>query len=86
MGLILYEFLNAMPPFITNDEATLYENIKRAPLVLENFISPSCRDLLAKLLNKNPYSRLGATHGFDEIKYHPWFKGVDWDDVYKKRV
>jgi len=87
VGLILYEFLNSMPPFISTDEAKLYENIRSSPLIIDhNLMSHECSDLLQKLLHKNPYGRLGATMGFNEIKYHPWFKNVDWDEVYLKRI
>jgi serine/threonine protein kinase len=78
--------LNSIPPFITTDETMIYENIKKAPLVLEDFISPACKDLLSKLLHKNPYSRLGAREGVKEIMDHPWFASIDWDDLYKKRI
>jgi len=85
VGTLLYEFTHSMPPFITTDEEMLHENIKKAPLKVHD-VSPECKDLLSKLLNKNPYSRLGAYMGFQEIAYHPWFQNVDWDDVYKLRV
>ena len=85
-GVLLYEMLNSIPPFITTDENMIYENIKKAPLVLEYFLSAEVKDLLTKLLSKNPYSRLGAREGVNEIKSHPWFNSIDWDDLYRKRI
>ena len=40
---------------------------------------------LEKLLTNDVYSRLGAKKGIEEIKAHPFFKGLDFDKVYKKQ-
>ena len=37
------------------------------------------RDILEKLLTNDVYSRLGAKKGIEEIKAHPFFKGLDFD-------
>jgi len=51
-----------------------------------NLFSAECEDLLKRLLKRNPLERLGANAGAHEIKAHPWFREVDWGDVYKKRA
>ena len=35
---------------------------------------------------RNPQERLGANNGFQEIKKHPWFKHVNWEDVILKKT
>ena len=35
---------------------------------------------------RNPFERLGVLEGAAEIKSHPWFTGVDWQEVYEKNV
>ena len=42
-------------------------------------MSKEAEDLIFKLIN-NPNERLGLK-GADEIKKHPFFKGVDWDNI-----
>jgi hypothetical protein len=37
-------------------------------------------------LSKNPTKRLGAQKDAEEIKAHPFFEGINWDDVLKKRL
>ncbi|XP_035843000.1 serine/threonine-protein kinase 38-like [Helianthus annuus] len=44
-------------------------------------ISNEARDLICHLLC-DVESRLG-TRGVEEIKAHPWFKGVKWDMLYE---
>jgi hypothetical protein len=37
------------------------------------------------LLNRDPNQRLGA-EGAQEVKKHPWFKTVNWEAVFEKRI
>jgi 3-phosphoinositide dependent protein kinase-1 len=44
-------------------------------------------DLIKKLLQKNPYERLGAgrygsSNDYIALKCHPFFNGVDFDKVF----
>lgn len=49
-------------------------------------ISDECKDLIQQLQIKNPEKRLGnQTDAFD-IKNHPWFKDIDFDDILNKKV
>ena len=45
-------------------------------------MSNNAKDLIISLLNRNRIKRLGASEkDAEEIKKHPFFKGVNWDDV-----
>lgn len=48
-------------------------------------LSGDCQNLLKNLLKRNALERLGAERGFEEIRRHPWFKGVSWKQVYLKQ-
>ncbi|GFH17457.1 putative LOV domain-containing protein [Haematococcus lacustris] len=41
-------------------------------------VSPECQDLITQLLVKDPAKRLGTRTGAEEIKAHPFFKGITW--------
>lgn len=43
------------------------------------------KDLLIKLLSKDPRSRLGY-RGAEEVKKHDFFKDVDWDAIAHKQA
>jgi len=47
-------------------------------------LSPEAKDLISKLLC-NVEQRLG-TKGAHEIKAHPWFRGVQWDQLYQMKA
>ena len=43
-------------------------------------MSPEAKDLIDRLLQKDFMSRLGAK-GANEIKMHPFFEDVDWENL-----
>lgn len=44
-------------------------------------VSPEAMDLVEKLLDRNPLSRIGAAEDADEIMAHPFFKEVNWSRI-----
>ena len=53
-------------------------------LKLKSWFSNDFADLLLRLTNKVPASRLGSKNGAEDIKNHPFFKSVNWETVAKK--
>lgn len=82
-GAIIYEMLCGLPPFYSKDREKLYKNIKHADPRLDfPFLSESARDLLTKLLDKDPAKRLGSSdRDAQDIKEHPWFDCINWDAI-----
>jgi serine/threonine protein kinase len=67
LGILIYEMLVGIPPFFHRNKHRMYFLIKESPV---NFpdpvkhgidISPTARDLIKRLLDKNRKKRLGAT-------------------------
>jgi len=56
----------------------------RQTLEIPKYLSPKAKDLLSRLLSRNPARRLGASEGAEEVKSHPFFADVDWEKVYRK--
>lgn len=87
-GAIIYEMLTGLPPFYHKDRQKLYHNIKNEdPKLSFSYLSDSAKDLLTKLLCKDPDKRLGGdTNDALEVKEHPWFDNVNWELISKKRI
>jgi len=47
------------------------------------YLSDPAKDLLARLLDKDPNKRLGR-NGSHEIQKHPFFEKIDWDKMLLK--
>jgi serine/threonine protein kinase len=86
LGVLLYELLVGMPPFYSTVKEKLFDNILQAKLIMPPGITPDCEDLIRKLMDRNPQKRLGHARDADEVKLHPWFKKINWDDVYHKKL
>ncbi len=76
--------LVGIPPFYNSNWNLLFEQIKGYSPNIPNYLSKSTIDILKRLLDKTPKTRLGTKFGAKEVKEHPWFKGIDWDDLYNK--
>ena len=85
LGCIIYEMLVGIPPFYSNNRSELFEKIKFCSPKYPKYLSSETKDLLMKLLSKNPDQRLGTVKGGEEIKSHPWFKIVNWDYLLNKK-
>jgi len=87
LGVLLYEMVVGLPPYFTNDRKQLFINIKKGPLMIPSCLQAETKDLIIKLLNKNPNKRLGAgIRDSEEIKEHPYFNGIDWKKVSERKL
>ena len=87
LGVLLYEMLFGTPPYYSKSKETLFNNIKRGTLKLPKDINPDTLDILKRLLNRNPNKRLGSSSAdADEIKAHPFFSNINWNDVIKRKL
>ncbi len=75
-GILLYELLFGTTPFRGARRDATFDNVLKKPLVFPESpaISAECRDLITKLLDKDPAKRLGAEFGAAEVRHHPWFR------------
>ena len=85
LGVFLYEMLVGIPPYYDNDRDILFHNIVNQDLAMPSYVSKEARDLIVKLMDRNPLTRLG-TNGASEIKKHRWFRTLNWKDVYNKKI
>lgn len=80
-GILLYELLYGFSPFRGSRRDGTFDNILKKPLRFPDVqfeISDEAKDLMKQLLHKDPNERLGHIAGADEVKRHPWFKGINW--------
>lgn len=48
-------------------------------------LSTNAKDLIKRLLERDPNKRLGKVNDAEEIKEHPFFTGVNWGSVYARK-
>ena len=86
-GVLLYEMLVGSPPFYSSSREQLFFNIQKAKLAVPKTMSSQAKNLIKLLMNRDPSRRLGSSkRDSEEVKSHPFFKGVNWNMVVKKQV
>ncbi|KAN0025553.1 hypothetical protein ACTFIU_001830 [Dictyostelium citrinum] len=89
LGIMVYEILTGDTPYDGNEPTIILKHITQRSndIYWPESLSPVAVDFIKGLLTVNPLKRLGA-NGSGEVKNHPFFAGINWDDVknlkYKK--
>jgi len=84
LGVLLYEMLTGLPPFYDEQQSRMFHKIMSIhPNMNLAYLSLNVRNLMSKLLQKNPNQR---PQSITEIKSHPWFNGVNWNDIIAKKI
>lgn len=80
LGALGFDLMTGSPPFSGNNNAKIQEKIVKSKLQLPFFLGPDAKDLLTRLLRKDPKKRLGGNMPKDlqTIKNHRFFKKIDW--------
>ncbi|KAK2753396.1 hypothetical protein FQN55_003525 [Onygenales sp. PD_40] len=86
LGVLLYEMLTGLPPFYDENTNEMYRKILQEPLTFpsQDIVPGAARDLLTRLLDRDPNRRLGA-NGAAEIKAHHFFSNIDWRKLLQRK-
>lgn len=84
LGVIMYEMLIGYPPFCSETPQETYRKVInwRETLTFppEIPISNEAKELIQSFCCEGD-RRIGCHDGINEIKAHPFFRGVDWDHI-----
>nr|AML76625.1 putative LOV domain-containing protein [Ochna serrulata] len=80
LGILLYEMFYGYTPFRGKTRQKTFANILHKDLKFSGSkpVSLNAKQLIYRLLHRDPKSRLGSREGSSEIKRHPFFKGMNW--------
>lgn len=86
-GVLTYEMLLGQSPFRGDDEDEIFDAILEDEPLYPMSMPGDAVALLQRLLLRDPIRRLGASEAdAEDIKRHPFFRDVNFDDVYHKRI
>ncbi|XP_041132635.1 LOW QUALITY PROTEIN: ribosomal protein S6 kinase alpha-5-like [Polyodon spathula] len=91
LGVLMYELLTGASPFTVDGERNSQTEISKRILKSEPPFSPEmgplAKDVIQRLLMKDPKKRLGSgPSGSDEVKNHPFYQKINWDELASKKV
>ncbi|KAK6144511.1 hypothetical protein DH2020_021331 [Rehmannia glutinosa] len=80
LGILLYEMLYGYTPFRGKTRQKTFANIlhKDIKFPRNKEVSLQAKQLMYRLLHRDPKNRLGSREGANEVKQHPFFRGINW--------
>ncbi|XP_073269888.1 phototropin-1 [Primulina huaijiensis] len=80
LGILLYEMLYGYTPFRGKMRQKTFANILHKDLKFprRKEVSVQGKQLMYRLLARDPKNRLGSREGANEVKQHPFFRGINW--------
>jgi len=84
-GTLVFEMLNGLPPFYSQDIQDMYNKIISAPLEFPPTFGggADAKSLIKQLLERDPDRRLIDPK---KIKAHPFFRTIDWEKLFNKQL
>lgn len=70
LGILMFEFIVGTPPFEAESNTETYKRIATVDLQFPSHVSAEARDLLAKILRKEPRQRIALA----QLLEHPWIR------------
>ena len=87
LGCVMYEMLAGKLPYAVKRGAKMSIKIYDQEVQYPSNMNKDAKDFIQKLLIKNPSERLGSgPNGIEDIKNHPFFKGIIWKDAEMQKI
>lgn len=85
--MLIYQMLLQQSPFRGEDEDEIYDAILADEPLYPIHMPRDSVSILQKLLTREPDQRLGSgPTDAQEVMSQPFFRNINWDDIYHKRV
>ncbi|OHT01344.1 AGC family protein kinase [Tritrichomonas foetus] len=82
LGILLYEMLYGKTPFYCQNNSQMFKRILESDVPFPSGGNPDAEDLILGLLDKSSATRFG----FEHVKNHKFFEGLNFDDVFERRT
>ncbi|CAG9530672.1 unnamed protein product [Cercopithifilaria johnstoni] len=89
LGIILYEFLIGIVPFIADTPEHLFAKIVNEEIEFpegEEALSMEAESLIMRLLEKDPVERLGSAGGAQQLMNDPFFAGLNFKSLLRQKA
>ncbi|XP_036397575.1 ribosomal protein S6 kinase alpha-5 isoform X2 [Megalops cyprinoides] len=91
LGVLMYELMTGGSPFTVDGDENSHTDISKRILKKDppfpKDMSPLAKDIIQRLLTKDPKKRLGSgPSGAESVKGHPFYQKINWEDLAAKKV
>ena len=88
IGVMFFEMVVGFPPFFSENPSDTCKKIvkwkEHFSIPSDANLSPEAENFILRMVSP-PETSLGI-HGVEEIKKHPFFKGIDWNNIRKMKA
>jgi serine/threonine protein kinase len=84
-GVVMFELYCGYHPYNFKNCFKIDKKVYEEKIKIPPFVGNDARDLILKLTEMDPNKRIGAKNE-SEIKNHPFFNGINFDDVINKKI
>ena len=88
IGVMFFEMVVGFPPFFSENPSDTCKKIvkwkEHFSIPSDANLSPEAENFILRMVSP-PETRLGI-NGVEEIKKHPFFKGIDWNNIRKMKA
>ena len=91
LGIMIYQMFYGKTPFKEKTNYLIFRKIEQLKIDFAPNVNipEEAKDLITRILVKDPNKRLGAGENGTEydiahLKQHPYFQGIDWDNLHNK--
>lgn len=81
LGCVIYDMMTGKPPFTGKTHQIILDKIIKAKPSLPFYLSLDAKDLLGKLLQKNPAKRFAVDQKWTTFQNHRFFRKIDWATI-----
>ena len=88
-GCIVYAMLVGRPPFHAESDYAIFQKIEKLEYEIPEFLPEEAKDLITRILKLEPSERFGDgsyDNGYEPIRNHPFFSGIDWATLPKRGI
>ena len=89
LGIMIYQMFYGKTPFKEKTNYLIFRKIDQLKIEFDSKVNipEEAKDLITKILVKDPQTRLGAgdpgsEYDIAHLKSHPYFKGIDWENLH----
>lgn len=81
LGCVIYDMMVGKPPFTGRSHKAITDKVLTSKLKLPFYFSMDAKDLLNKLLNKNPAKRFDVDGKWQAFQKHRFFRKINWSSL-----